>query len=265
MSDVPARQDTEAAGETGRHHGPAHTWLGRLATYIASFAGGMAVNDVSGTVGYPGLAGAVALSGVVTAAVWIRGLDPRARLARYAPPIILLLAGCAALFAAFSSGSTVSLWTGTAAVLTVGAVLIANELDSAATLLIAGGTIAVGVAIIAVGLTYITNGKVLLGAAFIAAGARLVAFGLTRIADRKQLIRVPGRRQAVARWAMPILGVVLIAFGAAFIGFGAVLAGAGAIVAGVGYIARGVATLGARNIVIRARQVVEWATKAPHS
>jgi hypothetical protein len=258
-------QNTDAAGDTGRHPAPAHAWLGKLATYIASFAGGMAVNDVSGTVGYPGLAGAVALSGVVTAAVWIRGLDPHARLARYAPPIFLLLAGCAAGIAAFSSGSTVSYCTGTAVVLTVGAVLIANELDSAATLLIGGGTIAVGVAIIAVGIAYISNAKTLLGAAFIAGGTRLVTIGLTRIADRKQLVRVPGRRQSVARWVMPIFGVALIASGAVFIGYGAVLAGVGAIAAGVGSIARGVATVGTRNIVIRARQMIEWATKAPYS
>jgi hypothetical protein len=73
LSDLPAESDEgPVAGpesEAGSHHRPARSWLGRLSTSIASFAGGMAVNDVSGTLGYHGLAGAVALSGVVTAAV----------------------------------------------------------------------------------------------------------------------------------------------------------------------------------------------------
>jgi hypothetical protein len=58
------------------------TWLARVPAALASFAGGMTVNDLSGTTGYHGLAGVVALTAVVTAAAWIRTLDSRAGLPR---------------------------------------------------------------------------------------------------------------------------------------------------------------------------------------
>jgi hypothetical protein len=53
LSDVP--------DQASSHHQPARAWLGRLSTFIVGVAGGMAVNDVSGTLGYHGLAGVIAL------------------------------------------------------------------------------------------------------------------------------------------------------------------------------------------------------------
>ena len=208
MSDVLAKSGdglhTGAAGEASSHHRPARAWLGRLSTCIASFAGGMAVNDVSGALGYHGLAGAVALSGVVTAAAWIRGLDPRARLPRYAPRLFLVPAGCAAAIAAFSSGSTLSILTALAAVLTVGAVLVAKELESAVRLLLGVALIALVAAPIAFGAALIAHREALvwvaliaLGAALIAGGAALIAVGAVVIGPRSIVIRA----RRVVEWA----------------------------------------------------------------
>ncbi len=51
LTDVPAKQgDSQHTGATAKtDYRLARTWLGRLATYIASAARGMAVNDISGT------------------------------------------------------------------------------------------------------------------------------------------------------------------------------------------------------------------------
>lgn len=147
--------ESDDRSDAGRPKGEAssqpRTWLGRLSTFIASFAGGMAIGDVGGTLGYHGLAGAVALSGVLTAAVWVRGLDRSMRLALYAPSLLLVPAGCAALVAAFSTGPTVSILTALAAVLTVSAVLVTRELEYAALLLIGAAFIAFGAVEIAFG------------------------------------------------------------------------------------------------------------------
>lgn len=191
LNDLPtepdAGHDTGPANEGSNHHGSARPWLGRLSTYIASFAGGMAVNDVSGSLGYHGLAGAFALAGVVTAAVWIRGLDPGARLPRYATWLFLTPAAIAAAIAAFSSELTGSTLTIVAVVLTLGAVLVAKELESAANMLAGAAAIAGGAAVIALGAASIADG-VLFGAAGIAAGAALIALGAAGIALGAALI-----------------------------------------------------------------------------
>jgi hypothetical protein len=188
-------------------------WLGRLTTYLASFAGGAAVNDLSGTLGYHGLAGVIALLAVVTAATWIRGLDPRARLPRRAPWLFLALAACAATAAACLSGTIVGILTAAAVILTLGAVLSVRELQSAERLLAGAGLIVGGTAIIAgctasiaaddvrvgtsiipsalvflaAGIAYIANRDALAGAAVITAGAALIMAGSTLLATNTQL------------------------------------------------------------------------------
>ncbi len=123
MSDPPA----SPAPPPSLGPGGKRPWLGRLSTYLASFAGGAAINDFSGTLGYHGLAGAIALLAVVAAATWIRGLDPRARLPRRALWLFLAPAACMATIAAFSSGTAASILTAAAAILTIGGVLIAQR------------------------------------------------------------------------------------------------------------------------------------------
>lgn len=233
MSDLPAKSDagpdTGPADEDSNRHRSARPGLGRLSTYIASFAGGMAVNDVSGSLGYHGLAGAFAFAGVVTAAVWIRGLDPRAPLPRYGTWLFLIPAACAAVIAAFSSGLTGSVLTITAVVLTLGAVLLAKELESAARLLAGTAFIAGGAAVIAVGAAAMADRNALYGAAVIAGGPAVIGGGPAVIAFGAAAIAV---------------GAATIAFGAAAIAFGA-------------------AMIDPSTIVIRVQQVVDWATKAP--
>ena len=67
-----------------------------------TFAGGMAVNDLSGTLGYRGLAGVLAIAGVTAAATWIRQLDADAWLPRCASRLFLTPAATVAVAAVFA-------------------------------------------------------------------------------------------------------------------------------------------------------------------
>jgi hypothetical protein len=91
MSDLPPESDAlldsaSASDREGRLLGHKTGWRGRIATALLGVAGGMAVNDFSATLGYRGLAGVLAVGGVVAAAAWLRGLDARAWLPRNVPP-----------------------------------------------------------------------------------------------------------------------------------------------------------------------------------
>jgi hypothetical protein len=105
-------------------------WLGvrgKITAGLAGAAGGMAINDLSRT-GVRGLASVAALAGVVSAAFWLRGLDRRAWLPRYASWLFLIPAGLAALAAAFTQGPGAGWLTGVAVVLVLGGVLSAAGL-----------------------------------------------------------------------------------------------------------------------------------------
>lgn len=202
MSDPPASPDPPPGPSPGRKR----PWLGRLSTCLASFAGGVAVNDLSGPLGYNGLAGAIALLGVITAATWIRGLDPRARLPRRAPWLFLAPAACMATAAAFSSGTSAGILTAAAAIFTIGAILVARDLQSAERLLAGAGLIVGGAAVIAGCTASIAVGSTSLGAAIIPGAGAFLAAGIACIADRSKLA-----------------GAALIAAGAAFITAGVTL------------------------------------------
>ena len=221
-------EDTSAGDATTRQS-PGRPWLVQVSTGLASFAAGAAVNDISATVGYHGLAGAVALLAVITTATWIKGLNPRARLRRRASWLYLAPAAVAAAIAACTAGATTSILTTAAAIFTIGALLIAKELEFAASLLAGAAAIAGGAAVIAGGAAAIADSKTLLGAAAIAVGAAAIAVGAAAIADSKIL-----------------LGAATIAVGAALIAFGTVM-------------------IGPRSIMAKAQQAADWATKAPQS
>lgn len=187
---------------------PVRPWLRTLATSLPSIAGAWAVNQFSSSLGYPGLTGIVALSGVVVAAVWIRGLDPRARLPRYAPWLFMIPAACLAAIAAFSAASTASILTVIAAVLTVGAVLITKEFLSTARLLRGVALIAVGAESLAFGSKSLTDHYALIGAASIALGAAFIAEGVGNIADRDAVIRM-ARNMLVIACAPFVIAVAL--------------------------------------------------------
>lgn len=269
MSDLSAESDDSPAagseGQTGSGHRPARTWLGRLATYIASFAGGMAANDLSGTLGYPGLAGAISFLGVVTAALWIRKLDPCAPLARYAPRLFLVPAGCAAVIAAFMSGSAVSILTFFAALLTVGAVLLARELESAGRQLAGAGIIAFGAAGTSFGTARIVGHNVQGGAGVLALGIALVVAGAAIIAGRAVLggsvlitigalvilagTTVIGSDEGLTGAAGMALGAAVAIFGIAFMTRRSRLAGAGIIAFGMALILFGTVHINSQDML----------------
>src|SRR5690348_2394381 len=82
---------------------PKLRWRGKVTGLLIGAAGGMAINDFSGTLGYRGLAGVFAIAGVLATTNWVRGLDARAWLPRYASWLFLVPAAAVAIAAAFSS------------------------------------------------------------------------------------------------------------------------------------------------------------------
>lgn len=210
----------------------------------------MAVNDVSGTLGYHGLAGAVALSGVVTAAVWIRGLDPHARLVRYALWLFLVPAASAATAAAFSTGSAVSILTILAGLSTVGAVLVTKALESTAGLLTGVALNAFGTAIMAEGWAGIVAGSVPFGAGDIAFGVMLIAFGVAIIVKRGVLAKT-----AIigAEAAFIAFGVALITAWAELVTMGGALLAVEVIASGAAIVVFGVAIMAIRASVVAKR------------
>lgn len=206
MSDPPASPDPRP----GTRPADKRPWLGKLSVILASIVGSAAVNDLSGTLGYHGLAWGVALLAVITAASWVRGLDPRARLPRRAPWLFLASAAGAATAAALSSGTAASILTAAAAILTIGAVMVTKELQSAARLLAGAALIVGGAAVIADGTASIAGGNTPLGAAIIPAGAAFLAAGAAHIGDRDTLTAA----------ALIPAGAALIAAGAGIIATG---------------------------------------------
>jgi len=230
VDDSPARpaNPAEETG-TGKHSDKQAKigWRGRLTSLLTGLATGMTVNDLSGTVGYRGLAGVAAITGVVATAAWIRGLDARALLPRYASWLFLVPAAAAAAAAAFSSSPGAGLLTTVAIALTAGAVLLTTSLDTAATVLASAAVIGVGVAVIGLGAAVMADRRVLLGVAVIGGGVAVIGAGAAIMADRRVL-----------------LGVAFIGGGVALIGLG-------------------VAGIGPAALMSRARRLAESVTKPP--
>ena len=221
--------DTAGDADTGRRAEgrPKVGWRGRLTGLLTGLAAGMTVNDLSGTLGYRGLAGVAAITGVVAAAVWIRGLDARALLPRYASWLFLVPAATAAMVAAFSSRSGAGLLTVVAIALTVGAVLLTTNLDTAAGVLGSAAVIGGGVALIGGGTAVMADRGVLVGVAVIAVGVAIIGYGAAVMADSGVLV-----------------GVAFIGGGVALIGLGAAVMASRGVLVGVAVIGLGVATIG---------------------
>ena len=189
MNDLPGEPKADPE-DVPSGNASARPWLRALAASLPGVAGAWAVNQLSSSLGYPGLAGVVALCGVVVVAVWIRDLNPRARLPRYAPWLFMAPAACLAAIAAFGSRPTASILTLIAAVLTVGAVLVTKELLSAARLLRGVALVAIGAGGVAFGSRALVDRYALMGAASIAVGAAFFAEGVGNIADRDAVIEM---------------------------------------------------------------------------
>ena len=115
-------------------------WRGTLYLVLIGAAGGMAINDFSNTMGFPGLAGDLAIAGVLAATIWLRKLPPKAPLARQALWLFLTPAAAAALVAALSTGRVAGILAALAVILTAGAVLLATDLEAAVELARQSGT-----------------------------------------------------------------------------------------------------------------------------
>lgn len=180
-------------------------WQDKLTTTAVAAVCSMALNDLSGTLGYRGLAGVLAVLGVAAAATWIRR-HKRVRLSRPGPWLFLVPAAAAATAAAVSAGPWPEMLTVGAVILIVGAILLASDLEQAAELL--GRTTLVGLALVfcRAGAFSLANQKMPVGIALLLIGLALAATGLLLTADREAL-----------------LGAATISLGLAFIGLAVVL------------------------------------------
>ena len=133
---------------------PASTWGHRLTSACVALASGMAVNQLSNTLGYKGVAGASAAAGIVAGVFWLRRLPPRAPLLRYSFRA-LLLSALVAVVAAFVMLST---WTAYLAFAAIGLTVIAASLtiNFYVSCAVLGGASAVGA-----GVAVITDGLAL--------------------------------------------------------------------------------------------------------
>ena len=218
---------------------------GRLTVWLTGLTGltaGMAVDELSGTLGYRAAAGVAAFAGAVAAAGWIRRLDPRAPLRRYAFWLFLVTAAVAAVIAAFSSSSDAGLPTVIAVALTAGAVLLTSSLKAATRVLGSAAVLGAGVAGVAVGAAVTADRRVLLGAAVIGLGVAGVAVGAAVTADRRVLLGA----------AVIGLGVAGVAVGAAVTADRRVLLGAAVIGLGVAGVAVGAAVTADRRVLLGA-------------
>lgn len=221
-------------GDNGGRPRPEPGWRARLTSLLIGASGGMAINDLSGTLGYRGLAGIFAIIGVLITTDLLRGLDARARLRRHASLLFLTPAAAAAAIAAFESGRSAGILTVVAVVLTAGAVVLTTRLKAAAQLLSSAAGIGSGVAFIGVGVALIVARHVPLGVPFIGVGVAFIWAGVAFVGAGEAFIGV-----VVA----PIVAGDLL-FAAAVIGVTAALIGLGVAAIVAGDLLTGVAGMG---------------------
>lgn len=181
-------------------------------------AGGMAIADLSGTLGYRGLAGVLAVAGVLAAATWVRGLDARAWLPRHARIMFLVPAAAVAAAAVFTPRAPGGALTAVAVILTAGAVLLNTDLLFAALMLASTAMAGLGTAYVCYGIWAVlflnrdvlgTAGTIEMGVMFTALGAAAVGFGVASMANQNLLLEP----LALMRRSGKPLGVGLIAVG----------------------------------------------------
>jgi hypothetical protein len=220
----------------GRRHHRKSSWMDKLKVLITAALGaawGMALNDLSGTLAYRGLAGMLAALGVAGAAIYIRGRHELAPISQLGSWLFLIPAMAAAIAAEVTKGLWPEVLTAGAVVLVAGAVLLVDDLQEAAERL--GGVALVGLA-----LTFCRAGAFLLVGWDAAAGIALLLAGLAFAATG---LFLPRGREA-------LLGAAAVSLGLAFGGLALVLHAIGHLHAsvalagvGVGVISLGLAFL----------------------
>ncbi|MFI6226014.1 hypothetical protein ACIBCR_01700 [Micromonospora echinospora] len=209
----------------------------------------MGINVLSDSVGYRGVAAAAVAGAVLTATSWLRGLPPRAPLARYTVRALLALSLAGAVTAAFGPLSWTAPATLAAAVLATAAVLVLNNAEKAHTLLASVALVGLGVALIGFGIAELVHGnpsqegvtlnrlgaaiasagiarlinsEVLLGAAFISAGAAVISYGITDPPDDvlQRVVYIGGGTALIGAGIAIVWGGADVLFGVAFIGLG---------------------------------------------
>ena len=219
---------------------PTPKWGHRLTSACVALASGLAVNQLSSTLGYRGLAGASIAVGIVAGVFWLRALPPRAPLLRYSFRA-LLLSAFVAVVAAFVVRSTWTVYLAFAAAgLTAMAASLTIDFFISCAVLGGASTVGAGVAIISDGLTLVprvTSSPVLEPLAqtpepivLMAAGALAIGGGVALIVVRdtdrvSPLVRI-GIAIAMAGFATIIVGrsslaeITLVPAGLAIGGFG---------------------------------------------
>ena len=216
------------------HRRPEAGWQGRLTSTLMGAAGGVAVTDLSTTLGYRGLAGAAAVSGVVAATTWVRGLVARVWLPRHASWLLLTPAAAAAIAAAFLPWPGGGILTLVTVVLTAGAVLLATSLEAATFLWTGAAAIGLGVAAIGIGVAVLADRQVLFGVAVIGVGVAAIGLGVAELADRQALfgVAVIGVGVAAIGGGVAVLADRQVLFGVALIGGGIAVIGPAGVMSG---------------------------------
>jgi hypothetical protein len=147
--------------EEPEHKGDRSTgsvWGHRLTSACVAAASGMAVSQLSNTLGYKGPVGASVMAGIVAGVFWLRRLPARAPLLRYSV-LVLLISAFAIAGAAFIIPSA---WTAyfvfTSIGLTIVAACLTVDFLVSCAVLGGAGTVGAGIAIISDGLILTPHG-----------------------------------------------------------------------------------------------------------
>lgn len=182
MGDEPANRGSDRAGID---------WRGRVSGICLGLATGVGWNLASdGIVGWLGVAGAVMLVGILSAVRWLRDQDlpPRAPLARFTIPVLLVLAAMAMVSSLLVPADWTRPMVLTTVMLVAAAVLIPTSVGVALSLLIGAAGIGVGVGLAGGAVGFLLDGRTLTGAAGLGLGVGLAGGAVGFLLDGRTLV-----------------------------------------------------------------------------
>jgi hypothetical protein len=216
-----------------KHRSPL-SWHGQISAWLLGLTTGLGVNVLSDRTGLRGVAVAAAAAACLSAIDWIRRQPPGIRLVRWIPATAIALALTSILVAAAGPQS----WSGpailTSAALTLIAVLLRGDIDTAAATFYVVATVALGVAFIGIGVGVLLDERsILAGLPAIAVGVLLITLRLAYLTSRHTLVGA----------VISVLGVLGAALGLAALAHHVVLGGVSLIAAGVSCLGLGSAIM----------------------